>query len=124
MNSHQDDYLLETSSKSCLQASHFALTKFLFAYFKQPKHIFLLKIEPSLTLESPLRFSFEASSRFQGLLQDNGARSKLPGKSSDKSVNTIGKSKLRYSFRRSFYYIRFMRTNHILNLHLLLRLCA
>ena len=48
MNSHQDDYLLKTSSKSCLQASHFALIKFLFAYFKQPKQISLLKMEPSL----------------------------------------------------------------------------
>ena len=48
MNSHQDDYLLKTSSKSCLQASQFALVKFLFAYFKQPKQIFLLKMEPSL----------------------------------------------------------------------------
>ena len=48
MNSHQDDYLLKTSSKSCLQPRHFALIKFLFAYFKQPKKISLLKMEPSL----------------------------------------------------------------------------
>ena len=48
MNLHQDDYLLKTSSKSCLQASHFALIKFLFAYYKQPKQIFLLKMELSL----------------------------------------------------------------------------
>ena len=48
MNSHQDDYLLKTSSNSCLQASHFALIKLLFAYFKQPKQIFLLRMEPSL----------------------------------------------------------------------------
>ena len=40
MNSHQDDYLLKTSSKGCLQAGHFALIKLLFAYFKQPKQIF------------------------------------------------------------------------------------
>ena len=39
MNSHQDDYLLKTSSKGCLQAGHFALIKLLFAYFKQPKQI-------------------------------------------------------------------------------------
>ena len=48
MNSHQDDYLLKTSSNSCLQASYFALIKLLFAYFKQPKQIFLLRMEPSL----------------------------------------------------------------------------
>ena len=48
MNSHQDDYLLKTSSKRFSQASHFALMKFSFAYFKQPKQIFLLKMEPSL----------------------------------------------------------------------------
>ena len=48
MNLHQDDYLLKTSSKSCLQASYFALIKFSFAYFKQPKQIFLLKMGPSL----------------------------------------------------------------------------
>ena len=48
MNSHQDDYLIKTSSKSCSQASHFALMKFSFAYFKQPKQIFWLKMEPSL----------------------------------------------------------------------------
>ena len=48
MNSHQDNYLLKTSPKSCSQASHFALMKFSFAYFKQPKQIFLLKMEPSL----------------------------------------------------------------------------
>ena len=72
-----------------------------------------------VTMESPLMVSFAASSRFQVLLQDNDARSKLPGKSSGRSVNTIGKSKLRYSMRGSFYYIKFMRTYHILNLHLL-----
>ena len=42
--------MLKTSSKSCLQASQFALIKLLFAYFKQPKQIFLLKMEPSLDL--------------------------------------------------------------------------
>ena len=40
--------LFKKSSKSCPQASHFALIKFSFAYFKQPKQIFLLKMEPSL----------------------------------------------------------------------------
>ena len=48
MNSHQDDYLLKTRSKTYSQASHFALIKFSFAYFKQPKQILLLKMEPSL----------------------------------------------------------------------------
>ena len=48
MSSHQDDYLLKTSSKSCLQAGHFALIKFIFAYFKQPKQFFLHKMELSL----------------------------------------------------------------------------
>ena len=38
----------KTTSKSCLQASQFALIRLLFAYFKQPKQIFLLKMEPSL----------------------------------------------------------------------------
>ena len=48
MNLHQDDYLRKTSSKSFSQASHFALVKFSFAYFKQPKQMFLLKMERSL----------------------------------------------------------------------------
>ena len=63
MNSHQDYYLLKTSSKSCSQASHFTLMKFSFAYFKQPKQIFLLKMEPSL---DPL-FAFYEQFNFYGV---------------------------------------------------------
>ena len=42
--------LLKTSSKSCLQVSQFALIKLLFAHFKQPEQIFLLKMELPLDL--------------------------------------------------------------------------
>ena len=93
MNSHQDDYLLKTSSKSSLQASHFALIKFLFAYFKQPKQIFLLKMEPSF---DPF-FAFFKQFNFYGVLGHSLILCKI--------IEEVGLSKFKQIPRKSGFHI-------------------
>ena len=66
--------MLKTSSKSCLQASQFALIKLLFAYFKQPKQIFLLKMEPSFDSF----FAFFKQFNFYGAANANGTQGLQP----------------------------------------------